>query len=486
MEQRKEHVSMVLQRLVPRVLDILTVHFRHSREAKGPVVSVPELDQLTADLGLDRPLPADPVSDDAFLDILQRYLAGSTRMQHPGYMAHQVAVPAAGTALADLVHGTTNNGMAIYEMGPAAVAVEMAVLDWMAGLAGWPRLRRPQDGEGDFCEGALTHGGSLANLTALLAARAAACPQGWEQGTEGMRLCVLAAPEAHYCISRSVGMMGLGLQALRPLPVDERQVIRPDGLPAALAEARQAGCHVMAVVASACSTGPGLYDPLHEVGTFCAEQNLWFHVDAAHGAAALLSPDLRRRVRGLEMADSFIWDAHKMLRTSSLCAAVLVRRDRGLSRAFSQQGSYLFDGEEHPGVDLLERTVECTKAALGLKVLFNILLCGVSGLRRHVERQYDLAQRCHAAIASRPGFSSPFPPQANIVCFRAPGDDDHQLQVRRRLLEDGQFHLSSTAIGGRRYLRLTLMGEDNRMEDIDRLLDAIEAFSPEPGGAPSS
>jgi L-2,4-diaminobutyrate decarboxylase len=472
-DSRERH----LDRLGPGVLALLRRYVETSRRGGEPVVRTPPLAELEAVLHLPRgeaPVPAD---DTQVLDFLRRYLDHSTRMHHPAFLAHQVAVPDEASALADLIHGVSNNGMAIYEMGPAAVAVEMAVLDWMLALAGWPRLRRPEDQgcPGPFAGGVLTNGGSLANLTALLAARAHAAPETWEQGATG-DLCVLAPPEAHYSIGRAVGIMGLGTSALVPVTADNRQVIRPDCLPAAARAARAGGRRIMALVAGACSTGPGLYDPLEEIAAFCHEEGIWLHVDGAHGASALLSPTLRSRLRGIDKADSLVWDAHKMLRTSALCAAVLVRDGARLEAAFRQDASYILHDSDRPGVDLITRTVECTKLPLGLKLYLNLLISGEDSLRSYVERQYAVTRRFHDIIAARPGFSCPFPPEANILCFRAPGDDATQLNLRRQLLEKGDFYLSSTEIDGTRYLRMTVMGPETGDAQIEGLLLAIEAL----------
>jgi L-2,4-diaminobutyrate decarboxylase len=475
-----------LDRLGTQVLALLRRHVEISRQAGEAVVQTPPLEELEAVLGLPRGEAPPPLDDHQVLEFLRRYLAHSTHMHHPGFMAHQVAVPDEASALADLIHGVSNNGMAIYEMGPAAVAVEMAVLDWMLALVGWPRLRRPEDGDSPepLAGGVLTHGGSLANLTALLAARAHAAAATWEAGVPG-DLCMLVPPEAHYSIGRAAGIMGMGTRALIPLDADSRQVIRPDRLPAAAAAARAAGRRIMALVASACSTGPGLYDPLEEIGAFCREERIWFHVDGAHGASALLSPDLRGRLRGIEKADSLVWDAHKMLRTSALCAAVLVKHGERLDAASRQDASYILHDSNRPGVDLITRTVECTKAPLGLKLYLNLLLSGEAALRSYVERQYAITSRFHELISKRPGFSCPFPPEANILCFRAPGDDEAQLSLRRRLLAQGDFYLSSTEIAGRRYLRLAVMGPETGEAQLQALLTAIEALSAGGDGASS-
>ncbi len=147
--------------------------------------------------------------------------------------------------------------------------------------------------------GVLTHGGSLATLTVLLAARAVAAPDAWVDGVDGT-LAVLAPPGSHYSVKRSVAMLGLGERAMVELEVDEYERIRPDRLGDALERCEAAGLRPMALVAAACATSTGLHDDLESIGAFCREHGIWFHVDAAHGASALLSPAHRHLLNGIE------------------------------------------------------------------------------------------------------------------------------------------------------------------------------------------
>src|SRR5208337_5175993 len=166
------------------------------------------------------------------------------------------------------------------------------------------------------------------------------------------------------------------------------------------------------------------------------------------GASALLSPRHRGLLHGVESADSLAWDAHKLMRTPALCAAVLVRDSRTLDGAFQQEASYLFHDKEQPGVDFIHRTVECTKAGLGLRFFAVLASLGETGLARYVERQFALAREAHAYISGLPDFESPFPPETNILCFRLRGGDAVQLAVRDALIAEGSFHLSTAELQG--------------------------------------
>ncbi|BDG09531.1 pyridoxal phosphate-dependent decarboxylase family protein [Anaeromyxobacter paludicola] len=458
-------------------VEALARYLRESAEGRGPVLSQPPLRELAAGLEVARWIREGGLSGAPFREFLARYLGATTRLHHPGYFAHQVAVPEPLGAVGSLVDGVTGNAMAIYEMGPAAAAIEFAVLDWMLAKVGFtpaplppaPPSPAPHGG------GVLTHGGSLANLTALAAARARAAPSAWRDGV-GARLAVLAPEAAHYSISRAVGILGLGQGALRAAPCDADGRLVPDRLPAALDALRDEGRAVMAVVASACSTAAGLYDPLREVGALCRERGLWLHVDGAHGASALLSERLRHRLDGIALADSVVWDAHKMLRTPTVCAAVLVRDHRTLDGAFQQDASYLFHEKDEPGFDFLHRTVECTKAALGLRLFLALAAEGEGALARYVERQTALAAEAAALLARTPGFEVAVAPESNIVCFRVAGSDERQLELRRRLLAQGRHYVSSTLFRGRRWLRLALMNPATRLEDVAAMADELRAL----------
>ena len=288
---------------------------------------------------------------------------------------------------------------------------------------------------------------------------------------------VVAPSVAHYSIARAVGILGLGQRSLVAAPCGADGRVEPGRLAALLDAQRAAGKVVMAVVADACSTAAGLYDPLREIGALCRERGLWLHVDGAHGASALLSPALRGRLDGVELADSLVWDAHKMLRAPTLCAAVLVRDHRHLDQAFQQEASYLFHDKDEPGFDFMPRTVECTKAGLGLR-LFMVLAAGGEGaLAAYVERQTALATTAAARLGREPGFEVAVRPESNIVCFRLPGDDARQLELRRALLAEGRHYLSSTELGGRRWLRLALMSPATDEAELERLVEDLRRLS---------
>lgn len=165
---------------------------------------------------------------------------------------------------------------------------------------------------------------------------------------------------------------------------------------------------------------------------------------------------------------------------------MLVRDHRDLDGAFREEGSYLFHDKDQPGIDFIHRTVECTKAALGLKAFFVLAAEGERGLAAYVDRQTALAKEVAAFLRARPGLEVAVEPQSNIVCFRVRGGDDRQLELRRELTKEGNWYVSTTEFRGRRWLRLALMNPRTQLADIAALVARIESSVPPPAGKGSA
>ncbi len=459
------------------VINALENYYQESISKKKPVINQVPMETLISDLDLAGHVADGRLTGERLAQFLKKYLESTTRLLHPAYLAHQVGTSHYAGALASLIDGFTNNPMAIYEMGPGAASIEWFIINWLLEKVGWhPQpLRMPDRPAQVFGGGVLTHGGSLANLTALVAARSKMAPHAWQEGNP-RDLVLLAPAESHYSIARAAGIMGLGRKAVYPMAVDEKGVVIPQKLPEVYVRLKNEGKKVFAVVANGCSTAAGLYDPIREIGEFCNAHDLWFHIDGAQGASALLSQKHKKRLDGVELADSLIWDAHKLMRTPSLCTAVLVKDFRTIDQAFQQEASYLFHEKEQPGFDFIHRTVECTKAGLGLKWFFVLAALGKQGLEKHVDDQFELARQAYDYIESQPEFDCAVAPQSNILCFRLAGSDQLQLDIRDKLIAQGEFYLSTTAFGGQRYLRMVFNHPHTNLDDIKQLIQNIRTL----------
>ncbi len=457
-----------------QVLAALDRYLAESRQAGKPVIHQETIETIHGQLDLASVFREGGLSGSRLDRFLSAYLDNTTRLHHPGFMAHQVGCPHPSAALGSLIDGATNNAMAIYEMGPAAAAIEFFMINQLLERIGWDLmpLETTRRLTYDHGAGVLTHGGSLANMTALMAARNHMDPAIRENGCTG-GLTIMAPDSCHYSVTKTAGILGIGEKNVFLLPTDRLGRIRPDQAVRSIETARERGLVIAALIANACATGTGLFDPIDAIADICQAHKIWFHVDGAHGGSLLFSKKYRHLLTGISKADSMILDAHKMLRTPTVCAALLMKQASCLDHAFEHTAGYLFHEKQQPGFDFIGQTLECTKAGLGLRFFMAFAALGETGMAGYIDTCIDLTRSAHAFLASQTDFDTPYPPETNILCFRYQGSDQDQLAIRDRLIHQGAFYLSSTTIEGQRYLRMVIMSPATSLNDIENLVAAI-------------
>lgn len=403
--------------------------------------------------------------------IYKKFLNQSIHLHHPKYIGHQVTSPAPINALTELLTSFLNNGMAIYEMGPAASAIERNVIEWLLQFIGWD----------EHSSGLMTSGGSLGNLTALLVARQALKKHDiWKDGVQN-NLVIMASSESHYSIERSAKILGLGEHGLIKLPVDKHLKINVDKLPKILKKNINNGKDLIALVSNACSTSTGIYDSIDEIADFCQENNIWMHIDAAHGAPAIFSSKYKHLTKGIERADSVVIDFHKMMLVPALTSAVLFKNGKTSYQAFTQKASYLLNKKgEIPWYDVAGRTIECTKQSMGLKVYLMLKLYGNKLFTSYIDTTYSLALEFSEYIKSLEDFELFCKPESNIVCFRlfVNNCDTNKLNssIREKIKNDGEFYIVQTIINNQVYFRITIMNPFTTMDVLKALIEKIRKY----------
>ncbi len=411
-----------------------------------------------------------------FAELAETMLSRGHNLHDPRYIGHQVPASLPVGGLFDAIGSVTNQVMAVYDMGPWATAAEWAMVERLGQRIGWP--------VGEF-SGLATHGGSLANLTALLTARNVSMEDSWEKGVSGRAPVLVVHSDAHYSVARSAGILGIGSENVVRVELDQRRRMDPQRLDERLGQLRRQGRPIVAVSACACATPTGAFDPLAEIAEVCRRHQVWLHVDAAHGGAALFSPRHRHLLAGLDRAESVVWDAHKMLFVPALCAFVLYRDRAHRFETFRQDAPYLFDPAA-PGLaeyDSGLRTIECTKRAAAFGFWGVWSLFGPQLFADLVDVTFALGQTLFEKLSAAPDFEPLHQPECNIVVFRhvpdalrgAPPEriGRFQLELRRRLIESGEFYIVSTNLNGVGALRVTIINPLTRAEHLDGLLDAL-------------
>ena len=277
--------------------------------------------------------------------------------------------------------------------------------------------------------------------------------------------------------------MGLGVNSIVAVPSKDYRM-DTTGLVEALDSAMKEGKRVMAVVATAGSTATGSFDDLESIGAICDARGIWFHVDGAHGASALLSRTGRSALHGIERARSLAWDPHKGMLLPIATGMLLMRDERDLQRAFSQQAPYLF--HEAAGArawDLGVESFQCSRRADVLKLWVAIQRYGIDGIGRVYDHLCEMTRTMYDEINARDDFEAVHSPESNILCFRYVGDgaapdevvDARNRAIRARYNRSGAGWITLTLLGGRPVLRVTIMNHRTRTRHVSALLDGIAA-----------
>ncbi|MCA9736173.1 MAG: aminotransferase class V-fold PLP-dependent enzyme [Gemmatimonadetes bacterium] len=386
---------------------------------------------------------------------------------NPASGGHLGYIPGGGlfpSALADLLADVENRYSGIFYAGPSAVRIENRMIRWMCELVGYP-----QGAWGD-----LTSGGSIANLTAIVAARQAA----GLRGADLERAVVYRTPQTHHCVTKALRIAGLGDAPVREIALDAQWRMDIGALETAIRTDRAQGLRPFLIVASAGTTDTGAVDPLGPVAEVAEREGLWLHVDAAYGGFFALVDRLRPLFADLRRADSVVLDPHKGLFLPYGSGAVLVRRGAALRDAFGYEAAYMRDAADEPEEPSpAHHSPELTRPFRGLRMWLPLHLFGVGPFRAALEEKLELARYFHARVRELPDMEVGPPPTLSVVCFRwaPPGRDPDEATraLTDALHADGRVFLSSTRIDGALWLRCAVLSFRTHRRQIDQALELI-------------
>jgi glutamate/tyrosine decarboxylase-like PLP-dependent enzyme len=379
-------------------------------------------------------------------------------VDHPRYLSFIPAAPTEAASLFDLVVGASSIYGGSWLEGAGAVFAENQALRWLADLAGFP----PEAG------GVFVQGGTLGNLSALVAARHAALLR--RGGERPARWVVACSAEAHSSIAHAALVMDVDLL---PVPVDERGRLTGAELERALAA--HGGGDVFAVVATGGTTNFGIVDELAAVAEVCRARGLWLHVDGAYGIAALAAPSARPLFEGIERADSFIVDPHKWL-FAPFDACALIYRDPAKGRAAHTQSAGYLDVLNVSAADWnpSDYAYHLTRRARGLPFWFSLAAHGTRAYADAVESTLALARAAGDEIRSRPYVELLRDPVLSVVVFRRLGWTDRQYHDwSDRLMRANYAFVTPTSHAGETVTRFAIVNPRTTLADIRGILDTM-------------
>jgi aromatic-L-amino-acid decarboxylase len=421
---------------------------------------------------LVEPLPESGRSAEELLDLLfDRVVPKSFNTAGPGYLAY---IPGGGlphSAVADLIADAVNRYVGVFAAAPGLAQLESNVVRWFADLAGYPPEAR----------GILTSGGSLATFSAIVAARRDRLPDDFLAGI------LYASDQTHHAVQKAALLAGFPPGNVREIASDALFRIRTDALAAAVAEDRASGRTPFLVVGNAGTTNTGAVDDLAALAAFAARERLWFHVDAAYGGFFLLTDEGRRRMAGIERADSIVLDPHKGLFLPYGTGALLVRDGEALKRAHALSADYMPSMQEDPDlVDFNLLSPELSRDFRGLRAWLPIKMHGIAPFRANLEEKLALARHAAEALSAMPDIEILAAPQLSILAFRLvrPGLDGPALdRLNRTLLERvnarRRVYLTGTLLRSRFALRICVLSFRTHRDRLDQGLEDVRAAAEE-------
>ncbi|MFC2164638.1 pyridoxal phosphate-dependent decarboxylase family protein [Acidobacteriota bacterium] len=460
-------MSDTKQFLDQRVIDIINDYLQDNADPESIVTHHLPPNELRSKI--DMTLPEQGCSLDDLYKILEQYLTFSVRTGHRQYFNQLWSGFALPGFLGEMIASLANTSMYTYEVAPVATLMEMELIQKLGGMCGF---KNP--------EGLFVTGGSNGNLQAMMIARNRTVPEVKTTGFQNPAgLIAFVSEEAHYSFEKSANVLGIGSANLHKIKTDDRGRMIPDELARAIEESLRLGQRPFFVAATAGTTVKGAFDPLRKIARIAKQHDLWFHVDGAFGGTAILSPRHAGLLDGINKADSFVWNAHKLMGLPLICSILLVREMRYLMNTNSVAGAdYIFHDDAFGSYDLGPMSLQCGRRVDALKLWLSWKFYGDKGYAERVDRFFDLAGFAEDIIDKTPSLELMAPRSSVNVCFRyipSNGDniDEFNLRLREELARKGKSLVNYARLGQDVAIRLVIANHELRREDISLFFDNL-------------
>lgn len=454
-----------------KIVDLLADYLENiENERVFPDVQPRTLNQLFAEA-----LPENPSSSDAiFSELEEKLFPYCTNVGHPGYMGLITPSPTPIGALADFICSTLNQNVGAYSIGPSSVAMERRVVRWLTDLCGY----------GEVAGGNLTSGGMMANFIGLKVGRDAITGDQAQHFGIQHRWAVYASEERHVSVDKAVDCIGLGRNALRPLPTNDKFEVRLDALEESIAQDKKDGIRPMCIVGIFGTTNTGALDDIRALRQIADREGMWLHVDAAYGGGVLLSHEWPMRDRGLELADSITIDPHKWFYAPLDAGAILVKDQRRLTASFGIKPSYLTDefDQENERYQYYVHGFEQSRRFRSLKVWMSFKRYGTRQIGEWIDNNVRQAKRLYELATNDPIFEAATDPPMSAICIRFVGDglNDSEskrlhAEVAQRIENSGRFWISTTELKNKSWFRINPVNFRTRQQHMDELFALLLA-----------
>lgn len=455
------------------IVDKINQYIADNAKGEVPVTVALDPQELLARLELEIPdIGCSRAELYRFIDLYLKYGVRTGHAQFFNQLWSGFTLPG---FLGDIITSLTNTSMYTYEVAPVATLLEKALIRKMGLLAGF------SDPEGIFMTG-----GSNGNLIAMMVARNLALPDVKQRGfTAAADLVIFVSDQAHYSFEKAANILGLGSDQVFKVKSDEYGSMIPEVLEQGIEQSLSDGNRPFFVAATAGTTVLGAFDSCEKIAAIARKYNLWMHVDGSLGGTVILSPRQRNLLKGLEQADSFVWNPHKLMGLPITCSVILLKEKGHLLRTNSSGGGeYIFHEDEFGAYDMGPYSLQCGRRVDVLKLWLSWMYYGNQGYADRIDRFFNLAAYLEQKITLHPRLELMAPRTSINVCFRyrpETGQDvnDFNLRLRQKMAGDGICLVNYSYLKEKLVLRPVIANHELARADLDQFFENLLAAAEE-------
>lgn len=412
---------------------------------------------------VDLSLTAYGCDEASFFEALKEIVLLTPRTNSNSFFNQLFAGRSAPALSAEILTSILNTTMHTYKVAGIQVLIEQEVVGKMLAKIGY------KNGEAT-----MNPGGSMSNMVSMMVARNEKVATIAQSGFSGEKLIVYTSEEGHYSIRKNAQILGIGKENVRFVETDYDGRMDVNNLEYQVKEDLSKGFIPFYINATAGTTVFGVFDPFKEIAAIAKEYGLWLHIDGALGGSALMSAEHKHLLEGVELSDSFTWNAHKMMNVPISAAFLFLNKKGLLSKHLSEKADYLFQGEQED-LDLGNSSIQCGRRVDAFKVWAVWKYYGASGIEQRINHLFDLAQYAAACIEKEPSFKLFRTPESVNVCFTIEGVSAEA--VCKKMHEEGLAMVGYSKSKGATFVRISFINANLQYEDVDNFFEQVKKVS---------
>ena len=454
------------RKILEGTFEKIDLYIKSNNDNQSPVVKF----KMPAELSeiIDPAVTEEGVTEKGFLSLIDKYLEYSVRTGNKQFLNQLYSGFNFPAFIGEVITTLANTSMYTYEVAPAATIIETEMIKLMSSYVGYSK------GDGVFLSG-----GSNANLVAMFSARNRIFPDGRFEGYDSsLKLKAFINEQAHYSFETAANVLGIGARNVVKVKADKMGKMIPGELEKEIDNSIKKGEKPFFVGATCATTLTGAYDPLEEIAEICSKHNIWLHADGSFGGSLILSDKHRHIMKGIDKADSFAWNPHKLMNIPLICSVILVKKRGTLQQNITDINTdYIFHDIDQIE-DLGKKSIQCGRKVDAVKLWFAWKYYGLEGYRSRIDNSIAMAAFAEEKVNQHPSLELLTPRQSFTVCFRYIPEREtdlnkFNLELRESLRKSGKSIVNYGYIGNTLAIRLITANGELEKSDIDLFFDNL-------------